>query len=87
MKKGLFPSIILIALCLAVLFAGVSSSASLCTKDRSFICSAFNFVFYVNVNSTAIAPDKSYTKFYAHSDLNYYQELISSIFHPPKITS
>lgn len=87
MKKGLFPYIVLIVLCLAVLFAGVSSSASLCIKDRSFICSAFTFVFNVNTNSAIIAPDKGYAKFYAHPDLIYHQELASSIFHPPKSIS
>lgn len=86
MKKGLFSYIIL-ALCLAILFAGVSSSANLCTKDRSFVCSGFNFVFYINASSTIIAPDKGYAKFYASSDVMHRQELVSSIFHPPRIIS
>lgn len=86
MKKGLFSYIIL-ALCLAVLLTGVSSSASLCTKDRSFICSAFTFVFNVNNDSAIIAPDRSYTKFHASSDIMHRQELASSIFHPPKVVS
>lgn len=88
MKRGLFYFIALIVLCLAVLFAGVSSPGKVCsTKDKSFICSVFNLVFYVNANSTAIAPDENCTRFYIHSDLPYYQELTSSIFHPPKIVS
>jgi len=87
MKKRLFSYIIFIAICVVVLFAGVSFSSSLCSKDRSFICSTFAFVFDVNIISTIIAPDKGYAKFYAHPDLIYRQELASSIFHPPKIAS
>ncbi len=86
MKKGLFSSIIL-ALCLAVLLAGVSSSANLCTKDRSFICSVLTFVFHVNAGATVIAPDKSYTRFYIHPHLTHHQELVFSIFHPPRTAS
>lgn len=86
-EKKLFSSIILTALCLAILFVGVSSSANLCTKDRSFVCSVFNFVFYLNTDLSVIAPDESYTKFHTYSDLIYCQDLASSIFHPPKIAS
>ncbi len=87
MKKRLFSSIILTALCLAILFAGVSSSTNLCTKERSFICSSFAFVFNINSSPVSIAPDKGYAKFYASSDVMHRQELVSSIFHPPKVVS
>lgn len=87
MKKGLLSYIVFMAICLAILFAGVSSSASLCTKDRSFVCSGFNFVFYINASPTIIVPDKGYAKFYANSDVIHRQELVSSIFHPPKVVS
>ena len=78
---------VLIALCLAVLFAGVASSTNLCTKERSFICSSFAFVFNINSSPVSIAPDNSYTKFYASSDIMHRQELVSSIFQPPKVVS
>lgn len=87
MKKGLLSSIVLIAICVAVLFVGVFSSANLCSKDRSFICSAFTFIFNESASPTVIAPDKDYAKFYVYPDLIYHQELASSIFHPPRITS
>lgn len=87
MRKRVISSVVLIALCLAVLFAGVASSANLCRKDRSFVCSGFNFVFYINSSPVSIAPDNSYTKFHASSDIMHRQELASSIFHPPKVVS
>lgn len=87
MKKGLFFFIVLTALCLAVLLAGVSSAGKLCAKDKSFLCSVFTFAFVVNADSTSVVPDSGYAKYFIHPDLNYHQEFISSIFHPPRIIS
>lgn len=81
MKKGVLLFIVLTALCLTVLIAGVSSG-KVCPK-KSFLCSAFTLAFAASAVSTRVEPDTVFSKT-THPDIIYHQEFLSSIFHPPK---
>jgi len=80
MKKGAFFFIIVTALCLTILLAGLSAG-KVCPK-RSFLCSSFTLAFKANTVLTG-EPNTAFSLI-TQPDLLYCKEFLSSIYHPPK---
>jgi hypothetical protein len=78
-------SFILIIVCIAVLLAGVSSSAKLeiCKKSGTFICSIHFIVSDLNPDSKPAIQDSTCKKFHESPAALYCLQLAHLFFHPP----